>query len=136
MVHDNAKRKPLKFYIVVTIANIGILLFLFATPAYSSTPEHKALIKQSNENMIYVPGGSFMMGDEAFTEDLAGHKTDEFWVGAYEMKPAHKVTLDGFYLSKFEVTNDQFEIYVKAKKVKWEKRPVEAYFKDYPVVAR
>lgn len=85
--------------------------------------------------MIYVPGGSFMMGDGAFTEDLAGHKTKDYWLGEYDMKPAHKVTLDGYYLSKFEVTNEEFLIYVNANKKIWNDRPPKYAFDGFPVVA-
>jgi len=77
-----------------------------------------------------------MMGDGAFTEDLAGHKTEGYWVGNYDMKPAHKVTLDGYYLSKYEVTNNEYAVYLKINGKEWPpgREPHEDYFNNYPVL--
>ena len=43
---------------------------------------------------VYVESGTFMMGNDNASED------DE--------KPAHKVKLDGFFISKYEITNKQY----------------------------
>ena len=48
------------------------------------------------EEMIWIEGGSFEMGSRLPT---AGNRE----------KPAHKVTLDGFYIGKTEVTQQLFE---------------------------
>ncbi len=51
------------------------------------------------EGMVWIPGGAFLMGsDDATTPDAM---------------PIHKVTLDGFWIDKTEVTNRQFEQFVK-----------------------
>ena len=50
--------------------------------------------------MIWVPGGSFMMGSN---DQMA--RNDE--------KPMHKVQLDGFWISETPVTNNQFSAFVK-----------------------
>ncbi len=48
------------------------------------------------DSMVWVDGGSFMMGSDR--------------PGAWEREqPVHKVTLDGFYISKYEVTQEIFE---------------------------
>ncbi|MDE6308163.1 MAG: formylglycine-generating enzyme family protein, partial [Bacteroidales bacterium] len=49
--------------------------------------------------MVYVEGGTFMMG--ATPEQGDDAEDDE--------KPVHSVTLDGFYIGKFEVTQAQWE---------------------------
>jgi formylglycine-generating enzyme required for sulfatase activity len=50
--------------------------------------------------MVWVPGGTFMMGnDEPSMPDA---------------KPIHKVTVDSFWMDATEVTNAQFEKFVKA----------------------
>jgi formylglycine-generating enzyme required for sulfatase activity len=46
--------------------------------------------------MVFVPGGSFQMGDTA-----GGGYSDE--------KPVHTVTLTGFYMGKYEVTQAQYQ---------------------------
>lgn len=47
------------------------------------------------ESMVWIEGGQFIMGSDS----KQARKRE---------KPAHKVTLDGFYLSKFEVTQELF----------------------------
>jgi len=59
-----------------------------------SLPEslHKNLLK----NMVWVEGGSFEMGSDAVE-------------ARNRERPAHQVSLDGFYISKFELTQDIFQ---------------------------
>ena len=52
------------------------------------------------ENMIYIEGGVFMMGDV-------------FGEGQEDEQPVHQVTLDGFYLAKYPVTIAQFRQFVE-----------------------
>jgi len=53
-----------------------------------------------DENMVWIPGGTFWMGaEEPMFPDA---------------KPVHKVTLDGFWMDKTEVTNAQFQEFVDA----------------------
>ena len=53
----------------------------------------------SQENMVVIEGGSFMMGSDKFYP---------------EEKPVHKVTVDGFSMDKFPVTNRAFRDFVLA----------------------
>ena len=50
------------------------------------------------DGMVWIPGGIFWMGSEQF-EDA---------------KPIHKVYVDGFWMDKTEVTNEQFAKFVEA----------------------
>jgi formylglycine-generating enzyme required for sulfatase activity len=47
--------------------------------------------------MVAVPGGSFQMGNT----DTSGGDSDE--------RPVHTVTLTGFYMGKYEVTQEQYQ---------------------------
>jgi formylglycine-generating enzyme required for sulfatase activity len=47
--------------------------------------------------MVYVPGGSFQMGKELGT------------TGSGDFSPVHPVTLNGFYMGKYQVTQAQYE---------------------------
>jgi sulfatase modifying factor 1 len=49
--------------------------------------------------MIWIRGGTFLMGSEA---------------GQADEQPVHRVTLDGFWLDQFEVTNEKFEQFIRA----------------------
>ncbi len=50
-----------------------------------------------HRNMIYVPGGTFRMGSDAHYPEEA---------------PAHRVSVDGFWIDSTPVTNRQFEAFV------------------------
>jgi len=50
--------------------------------------------------LVFIPGGAFMMGDDDSAEE--------------NEKPAHKVQVAGFWLGKHEVTNEQYEKFLKA----------------------
>ena len=56
---------------------------------------------QRHEGMVYIKTGTFSMGG-----DNAQAEADEY--------PKHKVTVDGFWIDKTEVTNAQFAAFVKA----------------------
>ncbi len=60
------------------------------------------------DGMVIVPAGEFSMG----CEKKGGRECPD-----NEM-PAHKVYLDAFYIDKFEVTVDEYELCVKVKKCK------------------
>ena len=62
-----------------------------ATTAGPATPSE--VITASGVNMVYVPGGSFVMGSDHGSRDEA---------------PAHKVQVTGFLMDKFEVTHELF----------------------------
>lgn len=51
------------------------------------------------KDMVWIPGGTFLMGSN-------DHYLEE--------APAHKVAVNGFWMDKYTVTNDQFQRFVKA----------------------
>src|SRR5215471_7635453 len=55
----------------------------------------------SPPGMVWIPEGEFTMGTDAE-------------VGWPDEKPAHRVRVDGFWMDETEVTNAQFEAFVKA----------------------
>lgn len=73
----------------------------------------------SPAGMVWIPGGSFVMGTENGLPDEA---------------PAHKVNLTGFWMDATEVTNRQFAEFVKATGyiTEAEKQPDPAAFPDVP----
>lgn len=70
--------------IIFTLAIVGISLL-----GFSQKPE-----------MVYIEGGSFYMGND--------------YSGALDEKPEHKVTVDDFYISKYEVTFEMYDNFCKA----------------------
>ena len=60
--------------------------------------------------MVWIPGGEFSMGahDPPDMNDEVGMKA------TVDSRPIHRVYVDGFWMDKTEVTNDQFAAFVKA----------------------
>ena len=60
--------------------------------------------------MVWIPGGEFSMGaaDPANREDAVGMQATR------DSRPVHRVSVDGFWIDRTEVTNDQFAAFVKA----------------------
>lgn len=83
--------------------SIGLLLLLAASCKEKTTSsvnrDNAPAVKVPG--MVWVPGGTFVMG------------TDE--AEAYEHeRPAHEVKVSGFWMDENEVTNEQFQRFVKA----------------------
>ena len=71
-------------------------------------------IKQ--ENMVFIPGGKFLMGSDKFYP---------------EEKPVRKVMVDPFYMDKYEVTNAAYKKFVdETGYVTVAERPLKP--EDYP----
>lgn len=76
--------------------------------------------ESSNAGMILIPKGEFVMGSDSGRQD--------------EM-PAHKVSLDSFYIDETEVTNAQFAKFVEASQYKTEAE-IPPDPKDFPGVPK
>ena len=59
-----------------------------------------ALSSRAPEGMVWVEGGEFWMGSD--------------FPMFRDAQPVHRVHVDGFFLDKTEVTNEQFERFVQA----------------------
>ncbi|MBW7959326.1 MAG: SUMF1/EgtB/PvdO family nonheme iron enzyme [Candidatus Promineofilum sp.] len=98
-------------------------------PTIPPTPSPVPLITETGSRMIYVPGGTFYIGDDA------SEKNDE--------KPARRITLDSFYIDETEVTNGAYAQCVDAGACPRPARAGATYyqsyygnpdFDDYPVI--
>ena len=61
------------------------------------------------QGMVWIPGGEFSMG--AVTN---GHGSAEMPMSSNDAEPIHRVRVDGFWMDKTTVTNDEFEKFVQA----------------------
>ncbi len=84
----------------------------------------KAAAHSSNDHswtndMVWIGGGSFLMGSEE---------------GQPDEKPVHEVTVGGFWMDRYEVTNEQFEKFIKATGYVTiaERKPKQEDFPDAP----
>jgi formylglycine-generating enzyme len=99
---------------IALIAAIGLGAIVIGTFFTLRVPEHRRSRKASGlghavplqqsvgretNGMVWIPSGSFYMGSNTGNPDEA---------------PEHLVTVNGFWMDKFEITNEQFEKFVKA----------------------
>ena len=85
----------------------------------------EALVAKSLSNMVPVQGGEFLMGDFG---PLVGQKLP-FSINQDD-KVLHKVVLSDFSISKFKVTNDDYNKYLQITGIK--KPPINILVKEYP----
>ena len=72
--------------------------------------------KPPAQGMVWIPGGTFLMGSDVHYPEEA---------------PAHKVTVNGFWMDRYAVTNAEFRRFVEATRhVTLAERPANAA--DYP----
>jgi formylglycine-generating enzyme required for sulfatase activity len=88
----------MKKIIILLSLSLGLSLAVFSqaqSVISSPTPAPKPI----EPEMVYIPGGTFTMGC-----------TDEQGNDCYDReKPAHKVTVTGYYIGKYEVTQAQWK---------------------------
>jgi formylglycine-generating enzyme required for sulfatase activity len=109
---------------VAVIALLGIAVFAFKStwskpPAdvnvpgaasFAATIENKTPAPGvAPERMAWIPGGEFSMGSERSSESLCGLPGV-----TRDALPVHRVYVDGFWMDKTDVTNEQFEKFVNA----------------------
>ena len=83
---------------------------------HTSENEFKPTIENKNKpagkapkGMVWIPGGEFSMGSNIADESLCSIK------GVIkDAAPIHRVYVDGYYMDETEVTNEEFEKFVKA----------------------
>ncbi len=63
------------------------------------------------EGMVWIPGGEFSMGCLTPSE---GHCTTATMNSVKDSQPIHRVYVDGFWMDKTDVTNDEFDKFVRA----------------------
>ena len=82
-----------------------------AAPGFQPTLEHRAAAPTAApDGMVWIPGGDFSMGaaDPGDPQDLVGMQATR------DSRPIHRVSVDGFWMDRTEVTNDQFAAFVAA----------------------
>ena len=88
--------KPRKRWLTVTaIAGLLLLVGFLMWRAVGLKPPPP---DSSTEGMVWIPAGAFWMGSEE---------------GQSDEKPVHRVAVEGFWMDKTEVTNEQFGRFVK-----------------------
>src|SRR3990167_6784520 len=76
--------------LVASLLAMTLLVVVIASPSDAD----EAISAEKYEGMVYVPAGKFIMGANDGEDDE---------------KPMHEVSLKGFYIDKYEVTNAQYK---------------------------
>ena len=71
----------------------------------------KALIKRTMDNLVFVEGGSFQMGDFGPIDPKAEGLP---YSADMDNKPLHEVTLDSFSISAYQVSYADYDVYTEA----------------------
>jgi formylglycine-generating enzyme required for sulfatase activity len=85
--------------VIATTAIATVCQYSRTDPAVASTPP----------GMTRIPGGDFVMGARYDTNG-----NDICMRATYDSRPIHRVYVDGFYMDKTDVTNDEFARFVGA----------------------
>ena len=99
-------------------------------PAFLPTAESKTPPPgPAPESMVWIPGGEFSMGSTVESEALCGQPGV-----TRDALPVHRVYVDGFWMDRTEVTNEQWEQFVTATGYKTiaEIVPTQAEFPTAP----
>lgn len=81
-----------------------------AESAFKPTIENKKKpAGKAPKGMVWIPGGEFSMGSNVEDESLCSLKGV-----TKDAAPIHRVYVDGYYMDETEVTNEEYEKFVKA----------------------
>src|SRR5688572_30296087 len=75
---------------------------------YADTKLNSIVPGESPEDMVWIPGGEFSMGN-ASDQGLCDGGSSSM----EDARPVHRVYVDGFFMDQTEVTNKQFSAFVK-----------------------
>jgi formylglycine-generating enzyme required for sulfatase activity len=96
--------KPLPF--------AGLLLALAVTPACRQSEETRSYLeslkKRTLEQLVFVEGGTFMMGDVGYVDE---NGIQRYFTNDPDTQPVHQVTLTSYSIQAYEVTFGDFDFY-------------------------
>ena len=86
------------------------ILALVCMAACAPTEEINALKQRTLDNLVFVEGGTFMMGDVGYVDEngqkqIFGPDADAF--------PVHQVTLSNYSILKYEVTFAEYDLFAE-----------------------
>ncbi len=87
----------------------------------------KTLVEKARQDMVYVEGGEFLMGDFGHLDSV---EKLPYTSQPYN-KPLHKVVLDSFSISKYKVTYAEYDVYTKAKGLPLIETEKPGYFGEF-----
>lgn len=104
------------FLSLPVLKNLPLDLSCFAevSEAYAQPPERIISAKDRSE-MVLVPGGPFIFGiNQAEMREIVRRLKEKVEVFYERELPKQEKTLPAFYIDRYEVTNEQYAIFLKA----------------------
>src|SRR3954463_12622350 len=86
-------------------AIMAVWLSLLLGLSLAAKPDSK---ERGPEGMVWIAGGEFEMGAV-----VNGHGSCEMAMPSNDAGPIHRVHVDGFWMDKTTVTNEEFERFVR-----------------------
>ncbi|AFZ01316.1 formylglycine-generating enzyme family protein [Calothrix sp. PCC 6303] len=112
---EAAEEEPSYEFEVVTVNRKGeIIKRVWHQARYFREP----LAEGIELEMVYIPGGSFMMGSPEDEKDSLNRE-----------RPQHQVTVPAFYMGKYQVTQAQWQAVAKLPKIERDLNPEPSRFK-------
>ena len=105
----SAKRSTIGLLLVLTLVGCDQASKAAGISGVNSSPaEMDGFIKSAKENLVFVEGGEFLMGDYGaeYGPEKMPYDLDK------DSKPVHKVKLSGFSISRFKITNQEYQFYL------------------------
>jgi formylglycine-generating enzyme required for sulfatase activity len=82
---------------------------LNASESNVSAQELQAFLKKIKSNLVFVEGGEFLMGDYGL--QYGPEKLSYDW--DMDSKPVHRVELSNYSMSKYKITNNEYQFYLR-----------------------
>jgi formylglycine-generating enzyme required for sulfatase activity len=103
---------------------------LDGSPFLPTVPNQGGPNGAAPSGMVWIPGGEFSMGSQNATSGLCGAEGD-----MPDAQPVHRVYVDGFWMDRTDVTNEQFALFVQATGYVTvaERKPLAADFPGVPL---
>jgi sulfatase modifying factor 1 len=102
-----SKNKKIGLFSLGTI--VLILMTWFAIIKYQQQQRLYVLINTTLEHLVFVEGGTFLMGDQVYINER-GKKA--FIASSRDASPAHDVTLTSYSMQAYEATFSDFDFYM------------------------
>ena len=93
------------------VPSIACLTTAFGVDFAPTIPNCAPASAKAPEGMVWIPGGEFSMGCMVPTKGVCSMATMN---AVDDARPIHRVYVDGFWMDKTDVTNEQFASFVKA----------------------
>ena len=106
----------------VALLALGTLALAQAPVPYPNEPAAGTEIVNPTDGalMVWVPSGYFIMGMDKDEADKACKALGSSWeqAGAWEWMPSHRVYVPGFFMDRYEITNELWDKYAAATNAK------------------